>query len=171
MSALPNLTRILINTSRGNSKIYGNVSAPAPGTRGAVAFAPVEKVLQTRRGSVAQAGDTVIDLGDRFVLGYFNKTANDELFRMFRVPRAADVMRAVVGKDPVTGLERGAAPTKVGFAWFDVQQTGLTADIDMSKRSKYRVITGFELQTGDMLDGKKITSVTTELGVTIAEAE
>jgi hypothetical protein len=48
---------------------------------------------------------------------------------------------------------------------------GYSADVQSLKRTKYRLITGAELQVGDHLDDLKITSVTVELGVTIAEAE
>jgi hypothetical protein len=169
--AIVNLTRVLINTTRGNSKIWGNVTLPTPGTSGTVAFGPVAKVLLAKRGSVAYPGDTVIDLDDRYVLGYYSKSANDELFRMFRTPFAADVMRVVPGQDPVTGFDRGSKPVKVGFAWYDSMNTGYENDVNSLKRTKYRIITGFDLKVGDLLDGMKIATVAQELGVTIAEAE
>jgi hypothetical protein len=170
MNQLPQLMRVLINLSSGNSKIWGTVSAPMART-GSEAFGPPQRMLHARRGSVAQPGDTVMDLGERYVLGYFSKTANDEIFRMFILHFSADVMRAGTGKDPVTGFDRGGKPVKVGTAWFDRKSNGSSADVDSLKRTKYRIITGFPLEVGDHLDGLKITGVTTELGVTIAEAE
>jgi hypothetical protein len=171
MSALPTLTRVLINTARGNSKIWGVVTMPRPGTHGSVSLGPVTKMLQTRRGSVASPGDSVIDLGDRFVLGYFSSGVNDEIFRMFRTPMSGEVARVVNGKDPVTGFDRGGKPTTLGVVWFDIVQTGLAPDVDSLKRVQHRIITGFPLEVGDRLKDMKITSVTTELGITIAEAE
>lgn len=171
MSSLPNLTRVLINLSRGNAKIWGNVNLPASGTAGRVAFGPVVKTLLARRGSVAAPGDTVLDLGERFVLGYYSAGVNDEVFRMFRTQFSADVMRAGTGTDPVTGFATGSKPVKVGFAWYDVETTGTASDVDSLRRKKYRILTGFKLQVNDILNGMKVTSVTEELGITIAEAE
>lgn len=171
MSALPNLTRVLINASRGNAKIWGNVSLPKGSSSGTESFGPAQKMLLARRGSVAQPGDTVIDLGDRFVLGYFSRSANDEIFRMYRTPFTADVMRIVNDRDPVTGFDRSGRPTKVGFASFDRKVTGMAPDFGDHKRTNYRILTGFELEVNDIIDGLKVTSVTRELGVTLAEAE
>jgi hypothetical protein len=171
MSALPNLTRVLINLTRGNAKIWGNVNLPSAGSGGRIAFGPVAKTLLAKRGSVAQPGDTVLDLGDRYVLGYFSESANDQLYRMFRTPYSADVMRASAGHDPVTGFDKGSKAVKVGFAWFDVQTSGMAADVDSLKRTKYRILTGYPLQVNDVINGMKITSVSDELGIKIAEAE
>lgn len=171
MSALPILTRVLINTSYGNSKIWGNVTLPRAGTAGTVSFGPVSKMLQTKRGSVAKPGDTVIDLGERFVLGYFSSGVNDDIFRMFRVPYSAEVSRAASDRDPVTGFARGGTLAPVGTAWYDCAPTGYLTDARELKRTKYRIITGFPLQPGDRLKDMTIVSVSSELGVTIAEAE
>jgi hypothetical protein len=171
MSGLPILTRILVNTTRGNSKIYGNVTQPRAGTSGALDFAQVAKMLQTQRGSVANPGDTVLDLGNRFVLGYFSDGVNDAIFRMFRTPFNAEVTRMLTGKDPVTQLDRTNRPTVIGTCWYDALWLGLGSDFGDHKRKRYRIVTGFPLQVNDVVNDMKVTSVRTEQGVTIAEAE
>lgn len=171
MSGLPILARVLINTARGNAKIWGNVSQPRGSQTGSLSFAPIAKMLQTKRGSVADPGDTVIDLGDRYVLGYYSTGVNDSIFRMYRTPFSAQVTRMLNGKDPVTGLDRTGRPTSVGLCWFDQMTQGLAADFGEHKRTRYRLITGFELQINDMVGNLKITCVTSEQGITIAEAE
>jgi hypothetical protein len=171
MSALPILTRVLINTTYGNSKIWGNVTLPRAGSAGTVSFGPVSKMLQTKRGSVAKPGDTVIDLGDRFVLGYFSSGVNDDIFRMFRLPYSGEVTRATSERDPVTGFARGGSLGVVGTAWYDCTASGYFDDVEKLKRTKYRIITGFPLQPGDRLKDMTIVAVSTELGVVIAEAE
>jgi hypothetical protein len=71
----------------------------------------------------------------------------------------------------VSGFYANKGVTKVGHAYYDCQQNGYGSDVDKLKRNKYRIVTGFPLQPGDMLDQYKIVQVQTELGVTIAEAE
>jgi hypothetical protein len=171
MSALPSLTRVLINLTRGNSKVYGIVNLPKGSATGALDFSPVAKTLLTRRGSIAEPGDTVLDLGDRYVLGYFSTGVNDSIFRMFRTPNTGVVTRMLTGKDPVTQLDRAGRPTTVGLCSFDRSTTGMTADFGGHKRRSYRIITGFPLEINDMLGDLKITAVRSEQGVTIAEAE
>jgi hypothetical protein len=171
MSALPSLTRVLINLTRGNSKIWGVVNLPKGSATGSLDFSPVAKMLLTRRGSVAEPGDTVLDLGERYVLGYFSAGVNDSLFRMFRTPHTATVTRMLTGKDPVTQLERSGRPTPLGLCSFDRTNLGMTGDFGAHKRVSYRIITGFPLEINDMLDDLKITNVRSEQGVVIAEAE
>jgi hypothetical protein len=170
MSTIPQLTRILINLSQSNSKVYGIVSSPKART-GTESFGPAQRMLHARRGSIAAPGDTVLDLGERYALGYFSKTANDEVFRMFLLHFEGDVMRKTEVQDPVSGFYANKGVTKVGHAYYDCQQNGYGSDVDKLKRNKYRIVTGFPLQPGDMLDQYKIVQVQTELGVTIAEAE
>lgn len=170
MSALPNLTRILINLTQGNSKIYATVTAPQARATGE-SFGPSQKMMIARRGSVAAPGDTVLDLSDRYVLGYFNRTANDELFRMFLVPCQLEVRRKVRTTDAVSGFATNNGEQLVAKIWCDVQTNGSAKDVDHINRSKYRIITGYPVQVSDLVGDYKVVSVSTELGVTVAEAE
>lgn len=170
MSSLPALTRILINLTQGNSKIYGIVTAPKA-TSSSESFAPPQRMLNARRGSVVTAGDTVLDLGEHFVLGAYSKTVNDEILRMYPVPFRGEVMRKVTTQDPVSGFATNGGLTTIAQIWYDQQANGTGKDVDQTTRRKYQIITGYPLQPGDLLGPRKVVSVTTELGVTIAEAE
>jgi hypothetical protein len=170
MSHLSPLNRELVNLSQGNAKLWGMVSAPIART-GTEAFGPPQRMLHARRGSVAQAGDIVMDLGERYVLGFFNQTASDAIFRMYRLPFLADVRRMVTTADPVSGFPRNTGEQTVARAWYDLQPNGFGKDLDKLNRAKYRLITGFALKVGDVLDGHKVVSVSLELGVNVAEAE
>ncbi|RQT19452.1 hypothetical protein DF044_01955 [Burkholderia contaminans] len=172
MTTLPQLTRILVNVSRSNAKVYGIVSSPSAKSS-SEQFTTPQRMLHVRRGSVANPGDTVNDLGFYYVLGDFSRTANDAIFRMFHLPFNGNVQRTSHQIDPVSGFARNEAMSTIGKTWYDVRPLGQTTDVSNSKRQRYRIITGFPLQEGDLIgpSNYRISNVKFELGVTVAEAE
>lgn len=172
MNSPPKLTRILINVSRGNGKIYGNIATPSS-RPGSGQLATPHHMLQVRPGSVAYAGDTVNDLGLHYVLGDYSRAPEGYVFRMLPLPFYGDVQRIQTVKDPVTLLERASALATVAQTWYDIQPLGEVTDVNASKRRGYRIITGFPLVTGDKIGPNAFTvsGVRVEAGVVIAEAE
>ncbi|AJD82908.1 hypothetical protein PJWF_00014 [Achromobacter phage JWF] len=171
MTRNSNLTRIVINKSRGNARVAATISAPQ--ARSATEnFESVMRLLQAPIGSVIEPGDTIFDLGNFYVVGYFNVTHKAKVFRMFITPEEGKITRRKMVKDSVTGYDQQDGQDVVESFHFAFESRSQKADVTHYSQSTFRIITGYPIIEGDIISSHKlrIKNVREDNGVYYSEA-
>lgn len=166
-----NLTRIVINISKANARVAAVISAPQ--ARSATEnFESVIRLLQAPKGSVVAAGDTILDQGNYYALGYFNITHKDLVFRMFITPEEGKVKRRQIEQDPVTGYDRQVEGVLTEKFRFSFESRGQKQDVGDYTSLVYRLISGFPLIEGDIIlpQGLRVRNVRHDNGIYYTEA-
>lgn len=119
-----------------------------------------------RPGNVIQAPG-----GDKILL---LETSNDypwaESYRAAYVSKAYAWKRRVVLTDPVSKVKRdnGVQDMGVIYAYFEKPEVII---FEGSKETKYRLLTGEDVQAGDTIDGRTVKRVYDTMGVKAVEIE
>lgn len=127
-----------------------------------------------------KTGDTFTDpWGRKHLIGDHDLSlSNDEklyrVHRIFQVPFELSWSRAVNTTDPVTGFERtSATPQSLGTIWASVELYGReTPDQGLRVQQEIRrIITGYPIRLGDMIDGSSVKRLVPVFGVWLAEIQ
>lgn len=102
------------------------------------------------------------------------ETSNDfegcEAYRTAHVTRAYAWMRRLTTTDPVSKVKKDQGLQAIGtlYCYFEKPEVSM---FEGSKDTKYRILTGENVQPGDVIDGKNVKRVYAAMGVKAVELE
>ncbi len=165
---------------------YGMPFAAAimPLDEGAVAsydFTEPRVIIRVRVDSVAKTGDVIIDpAGRRFLLADHDQNSVYDTV-LYRSHKGFSMNRQVLWErqgegviDPLTGLEKsGAGKISLGMIDVLIEQFGreqLDTALRVKEQSR-RLVTGAEIQLGDIVEDMIVKRLDKSLGIWLAEIE
>lgn len=164
--SLPSKFSKIFRTTAG-AKFWGELTfADEEGEGG---FLAPRRFLTVSRKSTAALGSVVVaPTGDRFILGGHVNYEFVTVFKAYSVDRAAVWTRATKMVDTATGLDREGIPTPMGTLWITLEPLRQVKDFEISE-DIFRFVTGQDVQTGDLIDGKRIIRVLNQIGLKVCQ--
>lgn len=140
-------------------------------------FSSPRRMMRTRRNSLATAGMVFRTNTDSRLYMLANHTSHEtprvhlKTFRLFELDRQLLWQRYGSVEDLVTGLTKSNELASLGTIYAALELPKTEADQIKIPRPKFRLVTPSEVKLDDLVDGKKVTQVYSELGVWFAEIE
>lgn len=138
-------------------------------------FSTPRRMLRTGADADVDAGTVFLIGTRRYMLAYHSDHETPRLsmktWRLFEVDQDLSWQRYTAIEDLVTGLPRDTELTDLGTIYAALELPKTESDQLNVPRPKYRLVTNSVIQLGDLVDGKKVTQVWTQLGVWFAEIE
>lgn len=137
-------------------------------------FSTPRLVLRVRQDAIVRTRDVITtQSGERYIVAdHYAGEPGWRSHRLFRAEKLMSWKRPVSGLDVVTGLPKaGGTPTDKGQIWVTTEMArrqfsdpGLKIPIE-----RLVIVTGSEVLANDTLDGKSVTRVNVELGLSVLE--
>lgn len=131
-------------------------------------YFPIRQILRVYSSSNVHAGDVIQNkLGERFLLGEYDKRDIYTGFRCYPVNMQVRWEREMSNLDPLTGLPKGTGRTLLGMIWVlsEIVSREERGSHIKTKEDVKRVLTGADVQLNDYLDGEKIVKLNPALGI------
>lgn len=166
-------------TTIGGFPFVGDVQAMDEGHVPSYDYSDPRLVLRVRNLCPVGTGATIIDpAGRRYLLGDHD-TASDynqihyRTHRMFHMSRQVTWQREVQITDPVTQLKKGSGRALIGMPWVLIERmTREPTGGPMGVKEQVRqLITGEDIQLGDIVDDMVVKRLDVVLGVNVAEIQ
>lgn len=128
--------------------------------------------LMVKSPGIARVGIVVVDPGGRKIL--LLETAPDlawaEAYRAAYVSQEYPWKRRITVVDPVSKVKRDAGMADMGliYAYFEKPESIM---FEGAAQTKYRFLTGQDVISGDVIDGRNVKRVYEAMGVKVVELE
>lgn len=132
---------------------------------------PARRFLLCAPNVAVHAGERVYTyIGQRFVLASHAHYDQAVVFKAFEVEQELSWYRRVKEIDPVTGLERDYGHQDMGMIWVSFEPISRYTNMSVSQPG-YEFVTGQAVESGDLVDGRKVRIVENRLGIRICTCE
>jgi len=159
----------------GSGNVVGVLSETEQGSQPSYVFVSPRHVLRVRLPNALREGMVIrTPSGDRFIVGHNGPSEgrSGTLFQSYRLfePTGQYLwQRRSKTVDPVTNVEREGAPVTMGTVWAALEQID-REQFDSKLRASFeiaRFITGANVQSDDLIDGRRVTRSDVTLGLRI----
>lgn len=131
-------------------------------------FVPI-RFLTVARNSVVVLGDVIVtDTDERFILGQHVSYRDVITYKAYRVDRTATWTRTTDITDLATGMQRQGLPVSQGTLELTFEPIRQVKDFDITAELS-RFVTGQAVEEGDLVDGKRITRILDQIGLSVCE--
>lgn len=130
-------------------------------------------VAKTRKSSIVKVGDTLAYQDRHYIVGRRSHTPDYNSWWLFEGARRVRWERHEVITDTLTQLPKSSSPVHLGdvwMAWEIMARQPLDRDLGISNEVS-RVITGEDVQLGDLVDGQQVKRVLNSMGLRIVEVQ
>lgn len=166
-------------TTIGGFPFVGDIQAMDEGHVPSYDYSDPRLVLRVRHLCPVGTGSVIVDpAGRRYLLGDHDQATDYNQIhyrthRMFHMSRQVEWKREVQTLDPVTQLKKGAGRELLGNIWVLIERmTREPTGGPMGVKEQVRqLITGEDIQLGDIVDDMIVKRLDVVLGVNVAEIQ
>lgn len=158
---------------------YGTIEPNVEGRQSTYDFSEARLILRVDNDAPVHSRDVIVDtVGRRFLLADHDTlyTAGQVEYRTHRLYPANKLFkweREQSQLDPLTGLPKGEGLQLVGQYWGLIErlEREFTDPGLRIREDRHRLVTGQEVQIGDVIDGKVVRRVDPAVGIFLAELQ
>lgn len=157
----------------------GTIEPAEEGDMPSYDFSVPRLILRVSRDCPVMTGATIVDVADRrYLLGdhdvsFAYNVIEHRTHRLFAMTDQVSWERGTTVTDTLTNLQKATGKTPLGNIWvlLERQERQFADNTLRVKEDIRRIITGTELQLGDLVDGSVVKRIDSVLGVWLAEIQ
>lgn len=138
-------------------------------------FSSQKLIMRAARDTLCAVGNVILrpKTGERFLLGIHTQTNSYKVFRALKADRLVTWTREATSNDPLTGEPITTGNTSLGSIWvlWDMIRREAPDFGFQVQEERNLVITGEDIQLGDMLDGQEVKRVNIAMGLRIVQVQ